>query len=211
MKKDYYEILGVSPKATAEEIKNAFHKLFVKYNPQKKTNTPEEKQQNESKLQEITNAYQTLKNPEARKAYDQQILANNFFGESGNFSSRGFSFDTSDFFGGGGYNINDILSFFFQGKSSTTELKVTITRQHLKQEFISLEYPVNERCKFCSGSGYSDSRQHLYSRKCIHCSGRGERKISKTIKVRSLDIQRNPRVHIKEDNIIISFHIVPIA
>ena len=64
--KDYYGILGVERNAGADEIKKAYRKLARKYHPDvsKESNT-------EEKFKEVAEAYETLKNPEKRAAYDQ--------------------------------------------------------------------------------------------------------------------------------------------
>jgi len=64
--KDYYEILGVSRDASADEIKKAFKKLAHKFHPDI-SKDPE----GEAKFKEVNEAYKTLKDPELRKAYDQ--------------------------------------------------------------------------------------------------------------------------------------------
>ena len=64
--KDYYSILGVERNAGADEIKKAYRKLARKYHPDvsKESNA-------EEKFKEVAEAYETLKNPEKRAAYDQ--------------------------------------------------------------------------------------------------------------------------------------------
>ncbi|MDD2770490.1 MAG: DnaJ domain-containing protein, partial [Methylococcus sp.] len=64
--KDYYGILGLDRKATAEEIKKAYRKLARKYHPDV-TKDP----QGEEKFKEVAEAYETLHDPEKRAAYDQ--------------------------------------------------------------------------------------------------------------------------------------------
>src|SRR5574342_71761 len=64
--KDYYGVMGVDRKASAEEIKNAYRKLARKYHPDVSKEADAEE-----KFKEIGEAYETLKDPEKRAAYDQ--------------------------------------------------------------------------------------------------------------------------------------------
>lgn len=62
----YYEILEVTPEATADDIKKSFRKLALKYHPDKNKNSEESKQ----KFMKIVEAYEVLSNDQSRKQYD---------------------------------------------------------------------------------------------------------------------------------------------
>ena len=92
-KRDYYEILGVSKSASAEEIKKAYRKMALKYHPDK---NPDNKEA-ETKFKEAAEAYEVLSNADKKARYDQ-------FGHQ--------AFDGAGGFGGGGMNMEDIFSQF---------------------------------------------------------------------------------------------------
>src|SRR5205807_10600826 len=67
--RDYYETLGVSKTASADEIKSAFRKLARKHHPD--VAKPKEKSAAEEKFKQINEAYEVLSDPEKRAKYDQ--------------------------------------------------------------------------------------------------------------------------------------------
>lgn len=69
-KKNFYRVLGVSPKATQAQIKNAFYKLSITHHPDKHKGSEE----SHEKFQEITEAYNVIGNQEARKQYDRELI-----------------------------------------------------------------------------------------------------------------------------------------
>src|SRR5690606_11926795 len=93
MKKDYYEILGISKSADASEIKKAYRKKAIEYHPDK---NPGDKQAEEN-FKLAAEAYEVLSDPDKRSRYDQ-------FGHQ--------AFDGSGGFSGAGMNMDDIFSQF---------------------------------------------------------------------------------------------------
>src|ERR1700709_1760300 len=66
-KRDYYEVLGVGKKATADDIRKAHRKLVRQHHPDANKGNP----QSEEKFKEVQEAYEVLSDPEKRKNYDQ--------------------------------------------------------------------------------------------------------------------------------------------
>lgn len=99
MSKSLYETLGVSENASADEIKKSYRKLARKYHP----DINKEKEA-EEKFKEINAAYEILSDEKKRSQYDQ--FGDNMFGGQ-NFS------DFARSQGGGGINLDDILSQIF--------------------------------------------------------------------------------------------------
>ena len=62
----HYEVLGVVPSASIEEIKKAYRKLALRYHPDKANNCPD----SEEKFKDVSKAYEILSDPEARRRYD---------------------------------------------------------------------------------------------------------------------------------------------
>ena len=75
MSEDYYQILGVAKKASADEIKKAYRKLAVKWHPDK---NPNNKTAAEEKFKKISEAYAVLSDPEKRQNYDNFGSADQF-------------------------------------------------------------------------------------------------------------------------------------
>ena len=105
VKRDYYDILGVSRDATDEEIKRAFRKLAFKYHPDRNREDGAAE-----KFKEVNEAYEVLSDANKRAAYDR-------FGHSGAEGLFGQGFEGFNF---GGFG--DIFeSFSVSVKSSTAQ------------------------------------------------------------------------------------------
>ena len=168
-KRDYYEVLGVSKTATADEIKKAYRKLAMKYHPDRNKDEGAE-----DKFKEINEAYEVLSDEKKRATYDQ-------FGHAGldgnaGFGSGGFT-DFSDFgdifgsfFGGGfGGSSRRASNQPRQGEDRYMSLRIDFMDAIFgKTETISIE--VDETCKQCNGSG-AESPSDIKT--CPRCNGTG--------------------------------------
>ena len=123
MKRDYYEVLGVSKDVTEQELKKAYRTLALKYHPDK---NPEDPSAAEEKFKEITEAYSILADADKRTRYDR-------FGHDGVRIGNGFGgFDSSIF-----SDFSDILSDFFGfGISSVQELVEELNTEGLIYDMI---------------------------------------------------------------------------
>jgi len=100
-KSDYYDILGISKGATAEEIKKSYRKQAVEWHPDKHKDG--EKEAAEKRFKEINEAYQVLSDEKKRKAYDQ--FGHQAFSPGGAPGAQGFG-GQSPFGGGGTWRVH---------------------------------------------------------------------------------------------------------
>ena len=169
MKKDYYEVLGISKTATDAEIKSAFRKMAKQYHPDI-NKAPDAAE----KFKEAQEAYAVLSDPNKRKQYDQYGHAafdNN--GESGGYDFSGFDFSDifSDLFGSsfGGFN--------FGGRSTTSRgsrkgddslVRVNLTfLEAINGCKKTIKVASSEACPDCNGKG------GLGEKTCSACHGSG--------------------------------------
>lgn len=188
--KNYYDILGVSKTASADELKSAYRKLAKKYHPDLYTNASEaEKKNAEAKFKEINHAYDVLSDPQKRAAYDEYGSENGpvggggsgfsgfggFGGFGGSHSGQGFGFDMDDIF-------SSIFSGFGGGRSqqsranapqrgSDIRVGMTLTFEEAAfgvQKKISVKRV--ENCAACNGTGAKDGKAF---KTCTNCNGTG--------------------------------------
>ncbi len=179
-KRDYYEILGVDKKASADDIKRAYRRLAIQYHPDK---NPGDKEA-EAKFKQCAEAYEVLSDPEKRKRYDQ-------FGHDGlrgagvhDYSHMNVN-DIGDIFGdifgdmfgdvfgsrrssrrpGGagarraarGYDLETVVELSLEEVSRGAEKTIEFTRQ--------------DTCADCSGSGVAKGKAPA---RCTVCGGAGQ-------------------------------------
>lgn len=186
-KRDYYEVLGVSKSATADEIKKAYRKLAIKYHPDK---NPGDKEA-EEKFKEAAEAYDVLSNDEKRQKYDQfghsmgpQGFPGGGAGGFGGFGGEGMSMDDifsmfGDIFGGhmGGTGFGGAAGGGRrrqqqrQRRGTDLRIRVKMTLEELaKGVDKTLKIPTFVKCEHCNGTGAKDG---VAFATCQTCHGTG--------------------------------------
>jgi len=176
-KRDYYEVLGVSKTASADDIKRAYRRLAMKYHPDK---NPDNKEA-EAKFKECAEAYEVLSDQEKRKRYDQfghdglrgigmRDYSHMKWQDIGSIFEDLFGFDDflGDIFGSRGrktrrsgpsrgYDLETSVELTLDDIARGTEKTIEFTRQDL--------------CPECSGSGCAKGTNPS---RCSTCGGTGQ-------------------------------------
>jgi molecular chaperone DnaJ len=186
MKRDYYEILGITKSASAEEIKKSYRKVAMQFHPDR---NPGDKTA-EEKFKEAAEAYEVLSNADKRAQYDR-------YGHAAVNNGRGG-------FNGGGMNMDDIFSqfgdvfgddlfgSFFGGRrgggggsrahgvrGSNLRIKIKLTYEEIaKGVNKNIKVKKHVPCGTCHGSGAKDKGS---VQTCNTCGGSGQvRRVSNT-------------------------------
>jgi molecular chaperone DnaJ len=169
-KRDYYEVLGLSRSATADEIKKAFRKMAREYHPDVNKDPSAE-----GLFKELGEAYEVLSDDQKRQVYD-------------NYGHAGFQ-------GGGGYqasydfaqgfpDLGDIFSSFFGGGFGGQQQRAAQTgedlRFDLELDFMDaafgtkreVDIPQMQACQPCHSTGASPDSKGPIS--CTTCGGQGQ-------------------------------------
>jgi molecular chaperone DnaJ len=172
---ELYKTLGVSKKASEEEIKKAYRKLARKYHPDR---NPDDAAA-EEKFKEVQGAYDVLSDPQKRKEYDSGGPFAGFggagqgpFGGAGPGQAGGFGADLGDIFstlfnrGGAGGRAQ---AQQVRGRDLETEVPLSFD-QAVNGAQISVTVPKAGRCPTCHGSG---AKPGTAPTTCPRCEGRG--------------------------------------
>jgi molecular chaperone DnaJ len=192
--KDFYNVLGVSEKATGDEIKKQYRRLAKQHHPD--SNKGDAK--SAERFKEISEAYQVLSDDKKRAQYDEMRRLGAFDSMSSRAQPRGgsraggarprgasgagsASYDDFDVGGIGG--LGDLFSSMFgggagrqqrpsgpeQGQSVETTLDIPFKTAALGGK-VPIELELNEECVTCRGSGAAPGAKILA---CPECGGRG--------------------------------------
>ncbi len=179
-KRDFYEILGVTKTASADEIKKAYRKKAIEFHPDK---NPDNKQA-EEKFKEAAEAYEVLSDAQKRQRYDQYGHAGVGGASGGGYGGGGMSMDDifshfGDVFGGhfggfsgfGGFGGNQRGGGQRVRKGSDLRVKVKL---NLAEIATGVEKKIKVKkqvvCSHCTGSGAAQGSESVT---CTNCHGSG--------------------------------------
>ena len=168
MARDSYEVLGVAPQATDDEIKKAYRRLARECHPDANPDDP----QAAERFKEISAAYDSVRDPERRRQYDM-------FGPGGAPGGGGNPFTSSQF------GLNDLFDAFFSGdafgggrgpaetrRGPDAETVMELTLEEVvrgARRTVEMRMPVE--CETCKGTGGEPGTN---ATTCETCDGVGE-------------------------------------
>jgi molecular chaperone DnaJ len=168
-KRDYYEVLGVTRDASDGDLKKAYRRLAMKYHPDRNPGDTEA----ELKFKEVQEAYEVLRKPDKRGAYDR-------YGHEGvDVGAGGGGFGGADAFSDiFGEVFGDIFgagrrggrSHGFRGADLRYELGLTL-EQAVNGDSTSIDIPSAVECETCDGSGAEPGSKPV---QCRACGGAGQ-------------------------------------
>lgn len=173
-KRDYYEVLGVSKEASEKELKSAFRTLAKKYHPDANHSDP----QSEHRFKEINEAYDVLKDPQKRAAYDRmghgafdqsQGFSGGFESEFGSSMSDIFEDIFGEFMGGGRRSGGRQKSRASKGSDLRYAMDLTLQEAY-EGKTTQIKVPTPVACETCQGSG---AKPGTGPKKCTSCQGSG--------------------------------------
>ena len=209
--RDFYQVLGLSRTASADEIKKAYRRLARQYHPD--LHAGSKKAEMEKKFKELNEAHEVLSDPDKRKKYDQygaqweQAEAYEKARQQAGAGAQGFRWEQAGPGGGTDFNneaFSDIFENLFRGggraggargfsvPGEDLEAEVELTLREVLTgvtKRINLREPVT--CSTCQGTGT------LRGRTCPTCMGSGSTTELKTIEVKiPAGVQEGTRVRV---------------
>jgi molecular chaperone DnaJ len=190
---DYYELLEVERTADDKTIKSSYRRLAMQFHPDRNAGCKD----HEDKFKAISEAYDCLKDPQKRAAYDrfghaafkQGMGGGGGAGPGADFGDIGDIFETifgSAFGGGGGrqrprrgadlrYDMEITLDDAFHGKDTQIEVEVSVACDTCSGSGAQ-PGTGTRNCNLCAGRGKVRAQQGLFviERPCPNCHGRGE-------------------------------------
>ncbi|MHA1558343.1 MAG: molecular chaperone DnaJ, partial [Alphaproteobacteria bacterium] len=173
--KDYYDILGISKGATADEIKKAYRKLAMKYHPDRNPNDKTAA----NKFREASESYEVLKDDQKRAAYDRFGKA--AFEQGGFGAQQGGAGDGFPFGFGSSFSdiIDEVFSGFtgqstgyFQDPGADVRFNLEISLEDvLRGTKARIKYTTAVVCSCCKGTGGEGRSAPI---NCSTCNGRGK-------------------------------------
>ncbi len=177
-KRDFYEVLGVSKGASADEIKKAYRKKAKELHPDRNADNPEA----ETQFKEVNEAYEALKDPEKKAAYDRFGHAAFEGGMGGGGGPRGGGMGQGDFASAFSDVFDDLFGDFMGGRAGGgrqraargSDLRYNM-RISLEDAFNGMQktinVPTSVTCSVCHGTGAESGAEPTT---CPTCSGMGK-------------------------------------
>lgn len=176
-KRDYYEVLGISKGASADEIKKAYRKLAMKYHPDYNPGDADA----EAKFKEVNEANEILSDPEKRQRYDQFGFAgvdpSYGAGQGGGFGGFGGGVDLGDLFGDifgggfGGFGGSSRANPNAPRKGQDIRVRITLEFDEAVHGVVKkIGVTRQDNCPDCGGTGAAKGTS---PETCPDCGGRG--------------------------------------
>lgn len=176
-KRDYYEVLGVSKDASADELKKAYRKLAMKWHPDR---NPDNQEEASEKFKEASEAYEVLSDGEKRARYDRygHEGVKSAFGQGGfQWSDFHHAQDFEDvfgdffnaFFGGGGGGRRRSRGGPGRGRDTAVRFRMTLEDAFTGKD-AEITFERLENCETCDGRGTKPGTEPI---PCTTCNGIG--------------------------------------
>lgn len=192
--RDYYEILGVARDADGDAIKRAYRKLALQYHPDRNSGDAD----SEAKFKEATEAYEILRDPQKRAAYDRYGHAGVKGGAGAGGAGFGFDFSDAldifmrdfgglgDLFGGARMHGRQRVR---RGQDMRARISLTLDEVATGAKK-TLKVRVHDACDACGGNGAEPGTAPV---RCETCAGVGEiRRVQRTFMGQMVSVQPCP-------------------